>query len=60
MATVKQKGLALDDTLALVFAVLEDRPEIPYEKLKEISRQVAGSRDRKAKRTRILELAETL
>ena len=60
MATVKQKGLSLDDTLGGVLSVLEDRPEIPCEKLKEIARQAADAPDRRAFRARVLELADAI
>ena len=60
MAAVGQKRLVMNDSLMIVALVLEDRPEIPMEKLKEISRQVSGTPDRETMRTRILELADAL
>ncbi len=60
MANVKQKSLVLDDTLGAVAEVLEDRPQIPYAKLREISSQVSEIADRDAMRARIIELAERI
>lgn len=58
MAVEQEKSLVLNDTMNLVVDVLWERPDVPFERLKEIAAGVAGSTDIEATRRRILAMAD--